>query len=121
MIKVFFPGEISKRLLAKMCFYQGTCLLFPRDCEGSEPDSRQMFSWEENGQKFWNISTVVLIVETPVWMGICMSQQKKKKQRFYVAASEFKGLEPYSALCNHAYKNKICSHSKSSRRVFLRV
>lgn len=70
--KVFFPGEISRRLLAKICFYQGTCLLFPRDCEGSEPDSRQMFSWEENGQQFWNISIMVLIVETPVWMGVCM-------------------------------------------------
>lgn len=52
---------------------------------------------------------------------LCVTKKKKMKQRFYVAASEFKGLEPSSALCNHAYKNKIWSHSKSSRRVSLRV
>lgn len=36
---------------------------------------------------------------------------------FYVAGFEFKGLEPYFALCNHGYKNKIWSHSKSSHSV----
>lgn len=69
--------------------------------------------------RFQNISIMVLIVQTPVWMGNCMEQ--KKKQRFYVAAFDFEELQPCSALYNHAYKNKIWSHSKSSHRVVLRV
>lgn len=65
-----------------------------RDCEGSEPDSPQMFSWEENGQHILEHFNNGFNSGDPS-VNVNLYGQK---ERFYVAGFDFKGWEPCFAL-----------------------